>query len=77
MVAPDDAAAIALAAPHVRRLAGYFLRIDSAENGARFAGFLDAVGLAKVETITQMCIGQAPRSVPTMRSYAFVNQSLS
>jgi GNAT superfamily N-acetyltransferase len=77
MVAPDDAAAITLVAPHVSRLAGSFLRIDSAETGVEFTDFLDTVGLIRVETMTRMRIGAAPMGSPAARSYAFVNQSLS
>lgn len=61
IVARDAAAAMALTAPHVRRHAGTFMRIDTARSDAAFMDFLSDIGLAPYDTVTQMRLGAMRR----------------
>lgn len=77
LVAEDDAAAIALAAPLIATQAGHFLRIDTAQTEGPFARFLDRSGLLPVDRLIQMQIGEHPATERSLPSYAFINQALN
>ena len=76
VLAPDDAAAIALAAPHVQRHAGKFLRADTPFQEGAFAEFLDRSGLANYDKATTMVRGAALSPQGPALVYGCVSQAL-
>lgn len=76
VVAPDDAAAVALVAPHLTRHAGRFVRLDTRFEHGAFRDCLFACGLPHFDTVTWM--GRDGRAEPTggARSYALASQAL-
>ncbi|WP_026870054.1 GNAT family N-acetyltransferase [Inquilinus limosus] len=75
IVAPDEAAAIALLQPHLEEHAGRFLRVDTPDDGA-FADRLAAAGLARVDTVATMRRGDRPARQPAVRTFGLINQAL-
>ncbi|OWJ69030.1 GNAT family N-acetyltransferase [Inquilinus limosus] len=75
IVAPDEAAAIALLQPHLQEHAGRFLRVDTPDDGA-FAGRLAAAGLARVDTVATMRRGDRPERPGSARIFGLINQAL-
>ncbi|MGK9168393.1 GNAT family N-acetyltransferase [Inquilinus limosus] len=75
IVAPDEAAAIALLQPHLEEHAGRFLRVDTPDDGA-FADRLAAAGLARVDTVVTMLRGDRPARQPAVRTFGLINQAL-
>ncbi|MBZ9558563.1 MULTISPECIES: GNAT family N-acetyltransferase [unclassified Modicisalibacter] len=58
VVAEDEAMAMALIAPLIRRHPGRFLRIDTSCDSRVFVDFLTAAGLHEYDTVTQMRLGK-------------------
>lgn len=75
IVAPDEAAAIALLQPHLEEHAGRFLRVDTPDDGA-FADRLAAAGLARVDTVVTMLRGDRPARQRAVRTFGLINQAL-
>ncbi|MGL4960095.1 MAG: GNAT family N-acetyltransferase [Inquilinus sp.] len=75
IVAPDEAAAIALLQPHLEEHAGRFLRVDTPDDGA-FADRLAAAGLARVDTVATMRRGDRPAPAVSARIFGLINQAL-
>jgi GNAT superfamily N-acetyltransferase len=75
IVAPDEAAAIALLQPHLQEHAGRFLRVDTPDDGA-FAERLAAAGLAGVDTVATMLRGDRPERQGSARIFGLINQAL-
>ncbi|MGO1075121.1 GNAT family N-acetyltransferase [Inquilinus sp. CA228] len=75
IVAPDEAAAIALLQPHLQEHAGRFLRVDTPDDGA-FADRLAAAGLARVDTVATMRRGDRPAPAVSARIFGLINQAL-
>lgn len=74
VVANSDSLAIALVAKALSSSTG-FVRIDIPSSAEQLARWLDTVGLVKVDTVTAMCRGDAPRSNTGARTYALVSQA--
>jgi len=75
ILAPDEAAAIALLQPHLEEHAGRFLRVDTPDDGA-FADRLTAAGLARVDTVATMRRGDRPAAPASARIFGLINQAL-
>jgi GNAT superfamily N-acetyltransferase len=58
IIARNDEDAIHLAAVHLKRLTGRFVRIDTRERDGAFAKFLEQAGLLTAETVTTMSKGR-------------------
>jgi len=75
IVAPDEAAAIALLQPHLEEHTGRFLRVDTPDDGA-FADRLAAAGLARVDTVATMRRGDRPAPSAAARTFGLISQAL-
>jgi len=74
VVADTESVAIALVAKALRSCSG-FVRIDIPSTAQQLAGWLDTVGLAKVDTVTAMRRGAAPEANAGARTFALVSQA--
>ena len=75
VVAPDAERARALVSHWVAMHPGKFLRID-VQASSGLGGWLDGIGLKKVDTGIAMVKGAAPAGDELTRTYALVNQAL-
>jgi predicted N-acetyltransferase YhbS len=75
VVAPDAARARVLVSHWVAMNPGQFLRID-VHGSSGLGGWLDGIGLEKVDTVVTMVKGTPPARDPGMRSFAIVSQAL-
>ena len=76
LVAPDDATAIALIAPHIERNAGRYLRVDTPHRAGAFPDFLEQCGLFAADGAVSMVRGAEPARAEQPRVFALVNQAL-
>jgi GNAT superfamily N-acetyltransferase len=74
VVADTESLAIALVAKALNSSTG-FVRIDIPSHAEQLAQWLDTVGLLKVDTVTAMCRGDAPKPTNGARTYALVSQA--
>lgn len=75
VVAPDAARARALVSHWVAMHPGRFVRIDVPGSGG-LGGWLDGLGLEKVDTVITMVRGAPPAARDSVRSFALLNQAL-
>lgn len=76
VVASDNATAMHLCAPLVRRCEGQYLRVDTPRQDDQFKAFLSAAGLGVVDTVTEMHIGPARRATDGAVLYGLAAHSL-
>lgn len=76
IVAPDDAAAIALTAPHLVEHAGTFMRVDTPQENSAFGAFLQAAGLPVYDTVTTMTLGAHRPPSGAARTFGLASQAL-
>lgn len=76
VVAEDDAMAMQLVAPLLRRGEGAFLRLDTPVDSPAFPAFLAAAGLTLHDTVTEMRIGPHRRAASGPVLYGLAAHSL-
>ncbi|QPC41533.1 GNAT family N-acetyltransferase [Kaustia mangrovi] len=76
LVAGDDRIATMLAAPLIQRHVGSFVRLDTPIQGEAFTGFLEAAGLGRYDTVTEMYRGKQRRPLEGTQVYALAAHPL-
>lgn len=76
VVARDADDAMALAAPHLARHAGTFMRVDTDRSNSDFTAFLSRCGMPQHDTVTTMCLGMPRGGNGQMRTFALSGHSL-
>jgi predicted N-acetyltransferase YhbS len=75
VIAADAEHAKALIAHWAGTYAGSFVRVDVSAAGG-LSGWLDELGLTRVDTVVTMVRGEAPLADASMRQFAIINQAL-